>query len=514
MSRQKAFVNADVTTLHAAQPRARGVLVRDGRVERLIEGVPVGLPRDVEIVDCGGAALLPGFHDCHVHLTDTGLLAGPYDMRDCADVASMLRRVGELCTNQASSDPLYAGNFDEQLIAERRAPTRAELDRVAPDRPVLLTRVDGHSSVVNSAALHALELGALEGVERDEAGALTGRLRAQANAAAQNGIFARLSDASKRAADERAAGIALRAGITTAHNVIVGDEPLERLEAQYRSDAALPLRVISKTCSTDVRKVKRLGRRVFGGDIFVDGSIGSRTAAVGHAYRDGAGEGILYFTREQLAELFDEAAEAGLSLGVHAIGDRAIEAAIAAWETVIGKRGALTNVRPSIDHFEIATHDQIVRAAACGMLCSVQPAFDHLWGGADGMYARRLGEPTATTMNLFASAKLAGCVICGGSDSPVTPFSALLGIHGLMNHHVAAERFNAGGALRAYTADAAMLSFDEQRRGVIAPGFDADFTIVERSPDAVPRETVKDLRVLMTVVAGEIRWDSNAAASN
>ncbi len=508
MSRQKAFVNADVTTLHAAQPRARGVLVRDGRIERLIEGVPVGLPRDVEIVDCGGAALLPGFHDCHVHFTDTGLLAGPYDMRDCGDVASMLGRVGELCASQASSDPLYAGNFDEQLLAEHRPPTRAELDRVAPDRPVLLTRVDGHSSVVNSAALHALDVGALEGVELDEAGVPTGQLRAAANYAAQNGIFARLSDASKRAADARAAGVALRAGITTAHNVIVGDEPLERLEAQYRGDAALPLRVISKTCSSDVGKVKRLGRRVFGGDIFVDGSIGSRTAAVSHPYRDGAGEGILYFTRQQLTELFDEASEAGLSLGVHAIGDRAIEETIAAWEAVIAKRGPLTSVRPSIDHFEIATSDQIVRAANCGMLLSVQPAFDQLWGGTDGMYTRRLGEPVAVTMNLFASAKVAGCVICGGSDSPVTSFSALLGIHGLMNHHVAAERFSAADALRAYTADAAKLSFDELRRGIIAPGFDADFAILERSPDAVPRETVKDLRVVMTVVAGEIRWDS------
>jgi predicted amidohydrolase YtcJ len=514
MSRQKAFVNADVTTLHAAQPRARGVLVRDGLVEQLIDGVPAGLPREVEVIDCGGAALLPGLHDCHVHLTDTGLLAGPYDMRDCADVGSMLRRVGELCAKQAASDPLYAGNFDEQLIAERRPPTRTELDRIAPDRPVVLTRVDGHSSVINSAALHALEVGALEGVERDEAGAPTGRLRAQANSAAQHGVFARLSIASKRAADERAAGIALRAGITTAHNVIVGDAPLERLEAQYRSDAGLPLRVISKTCSTDVRKVKRLGRRVFGGDIFLDGSIGSRTAAVGHAYRDGAGDGILYFTREQLTDLFDEAAEAGLSLGVHAIGDRAIEEAIAAWEAVIATRGPLADVRPSIDHFEIATRDQIVRAARCGMLLSVQPAFDHLWGGEDGMYARRLGEPIATTMNLFASEKLAGCVICGGSDSPVTPFSALLGIHALMNHHVVAERFNATDALRAYSADAAKLSFDELRRGIIAPGFDADFTIVERSPDAVPRETVKDLRVLMTVVAGEIRWDSTAVKGN
>jgi hypothetical protein len=506
---QTAFINADVTTLDPARPRAAGVLTRDGRIERLLDAAPVALPKEVRVIDCRGAALVPGLHDCHAHLTDAGLLAGRYDIRDCADIAAVLRRVADLVRGDGATGaaPLYAGNYDEALIAERRPPNRDELDSIAPVRPVLLTRVDGHSCVVNSAAFALLGVDGLEGVERDESGTPTGRLIGPANYAAQ-GVVRRLPDAARRAAGQRAAAAALRGGITTIHHVIANDEPLEQLEQAYRDDAALPLRVISKTCSSDVRKVKRLGGRVFGGDIFVDGSIGSRTAAVSHAYRGSDARGLLYLTRAQLFELFDEASQAGLSLGVHAIGDRAIEETIAAWEGVVAARGSLHGVRPSIDHFEIAQPDQIERAARLGMLLSVQPAFDHLWGGDDGMYAQRLGVGCARGMNRFKSAKLAGCVICGGSDAPVTSLSALLGIHALVTHHVVEERFTVEEALRAYTADAAKLSFDEQRRGIIAPGYDADFVVLEKRLDAVAPDAIKDVRVLTTIVAGEIRYSA------
>jgi predicted amidohydrolase YtcJ len=507
---QTAFINADVTTLDPAQPRATGVLVSDGRVERLLDDPPTGLSSSVRVIDCLGGALVPGLHDCHVHLTDAGLLAGRYDIRDCPDIAALLRRVAELVRDDSAdhASPLYAGKYDESTIAERRPPTRIELDAVAPARPVLLTRVDGHSCVINSAAFALLGVDALEGVECDETGAPTGRLTGPANYHAQNGVLRLLPAAARRAAGERAAQAALSGGITTVHHVIATDAPLEQLEQAYRDDAALPLRVISKTCSTDVRKVKRLGRRVFGGDVFVDGSIGSSTAAVSHAYRGTDTRGLLYLTRAQLFELFDESSQAGLSLGVHAIGDRAIEETIAAWEMVVAAHGTSPRVRPSIDHFEIAEPDQIARASRLGMLLSVQPAFDYLWGGDDGMYANRLGVDRARGMNRFKAAKLAGCVICGGSDAPVTAMSALLGIHSLVNHHVEDERFTVEEALRAYTADAAKLSFDEGRRGVIVPGFDADFVVLEKRLDGVARDAIKDLRVLMTIVGGETRYSA------
>jgi predicted amidohydrolase YtcJ len=504
-SSSSVFVNANVTTLDQARPRAAGFVVESGAIARLLDDRPTGLAKDVRVVDCAGAAIVPGFHDCHVHLTDTGLLAGDHDLSGCESIPAMLDRVRSL-----PDRVLFAGNYEEHRIAERRTPTAGELDAVSKDRLVLLTRIDGHSCVVNSAALALLGVAHLEGVERDAGNRPTGRLSGPANYAAQAEFLRNVPDDARRTADRRAADIALREGITTVHHVIASDAPLESLEEQYRRDADLPLRVISKACTTSVAKARRLGGRIFGGDIFLDGSIGSRTAAVEHGYRDGDGIGLLYLSRAQLTELFDEAAESGLSLGVHAIGDRAIEEAIAAWESVIAKRGPLRGVRPSIDHFEIAHGDQIARAARCGMFLSMQPAFDYLWGGTDGMYAARFGPERALEMNLFKTAKRAGCTVCGGSDSPVTKFSALLGIQSLVNHHVPAERFTVEEALRAYCADAARLSFDEGRRGTLAPGMDADFVMLEKPLETVPPPDIGNIRVLATVIGGETRFRADA----
>jgi predicted amidohydrolase YtcJ len=484
-------------------PRGTGILVRDGKIERVLDAAPTGVGRDISVVDCRGGALYPGFHDCHMHLTGTGLVAGKHDIGSYRDVPSILAHMAQL------REPLiYAGSYEDHRFAEGRPPLRKELDAVTGARPCLLSRIDGHSCVVNSAAAALFEIGEMAGAERDAEGALTGRLFEAANYAAHNAMLAALPEEALRRADERAAQMALEAGITTVHNVIEGDASLERLQSVYRANAALPLRVISKSCTQNVAKVRALGGRLFGGDIFLDGSIGSRTAAVREDYCDDPtrGHGKLYVTPEHLTELFDEAAEAGLSLGVHAIGDRAIEEAIAAWEAVIAKRGPLRGLRPSIDHFEVAHPDQIARAARCGLLLSMQPAFDHLWGGEKGMYAVRFGPERAQAMNLFATARRAGCIVCGGSDSPVTKLSALLGMHSLVNHHVASERSSIDEALRAYTSDAAMLAYEEAERGSIAPGMAADFAILEKSLDEVAPHQIKDIKVTMTVIAGEVRF--------
>jgi hypothetical protein len=500
-----AFTNARLGTPGGLVPRGAGVLVRDGKIERVLDAAPTGIGRDVWVVDCRGGALYPGFHDCHMHLTGTGLVAGEHDIGRCADVPSILAQVAQL------REPLiFAGSFEDHRLAEGRPPLRTELDAVTGARPCLLSRIDGHSCVVNSAAAALFGIVEMAGAERGEDGSLTGRLFEAANYTAQNAMLAALPVEALRRADERAARMALEAGITTVHNVIEGDAPLDRLQSVYRANAGLPVRVISKSCTHSVAKVRALGGRLFGGDIFLDGSIGSRTAAVRDDYCDDPtrGHGKLYVTPEHLTELFDEAAEAGLSLGVHAIGDRAIEEAIAAWEAVIAKRGPLHGLRPSIDHFEVAHPDQIARAARCGLLLSMQPAFDYLWGGEKGMYAVRFGPERARAMNLFASARRAGCIVCGGSDSPVTKLSALLGMHSLVNHHVAAERSSIDDALRAYTSDAAMLGYEETERGSIAPGMAADFSILERPLHEVAPHEIKDIAVTMTVIAGEVRYSA------
>jgi len=503
-SMESLFVNADITTLDPAHPAARSLLVRDGRIERVLDQTAIGLGSQVRVVDCQGGWLVPGFHDCHVHLTATGLLAGEHDLSAFRDLDSLLKRVGKLAREESA---VYAGNFQEFELLEQRAPTRQELDAVAPRTPVLITRIDGHSCIVNGAAFDALGLDrAASGIETDDAGIFTGRLTGADNYGAQVEFLRRLPQRMLRRADRAAASMALAAGITTLHNVIEGDASYEELAEIYIDNSVLALHVIPKSCTMNVAKVKRLGGRLFGGDIFVDGSIGSRTASVQQPYVDRGGNGLLYLRRDQLAELFSEAAEAELSLGVHAIGDNAIEETIAAWETVAKKRGSLDGLRPSIDHFEIARPDHIARAARLGLLLSMQPAFDHLWGGSHGMYEDRLGKERSQTMNALATARRSGCLVCGGSDSPVTALSALLGIQSAVSHHVESERLSLDQALKSYTCDAAMLSFNEQRNGRLSEGMAADFTVLEKRLDAVAPHEIRNVKVLMTVVDGEVHY--------
>lgn len=498
------FVNAHVTTMDPRRPYGHCLVVNDGHIEQVLDERPHGLERPLEVIDCHGGQILPGFFDCHLHLTATGLLTGDHDLGRCRNVASMLDRLHTLAQ---SEELIYAGNVDESATDDHRLPTGQELDAATGGKPILVSRIDGHSCIANSAALSRLgvDLSAV-GVERNEAGEVTGIIRGPTSYAAQADFVQALPHKLLRRADRVAAQAALAAGITTLHNVIEGERSYEELAEIYIDNAVLPLHVISKSCTTSVEKARRLGGRLFGGDIFVDGSIGSRTAAVSHTYCDGTGNGLLYLDREQLAQLFEEAAEAGLSPGVHAIGDVAIEQAIAAWEIVARKRGSLGDLRPSIDHFEIARPDHIERAGRIGLFLSMQPAFDHLWGGQQGMYEQRLGADRAAGMNLFRSALRSGCLVCAGSDSPITKMSALLGIHSLINHHVPEERLTLDEALRTYTCDAAKLSYAEESTGRLRPNMAADLTVLEKRLEDVAPDAIKDTRVMLTCVDGEIRF--------
>jgi predicted amidohydrolase YtcJ len=153
--------------------------------------------------------------------------------------------------------------------------------------------------------------------------------------------------------------------------------------------------------------------------------------------------------------------------------------------------------RHRLEHFELATDDQIKRARDLGVVASVQPSFELYWGGPSGMYASRLGERWRKT-NRLRTMLDAGLCLAGGSDSNVTPAQPLLGMHAAVNHPNEDERISPEQALRLMTIDAAHAAFNERRQGSIAAGKQADFTVLDRDPLAVPRDEIRDVRVLET----------------
>jgi len=219
-----------------------------------------------------------------------------------------------------------------------------------------------------------------------------------------------------------------------------------------------------------------------------------------HAYADRAGNGTLAHDDATVERYFSEAERLGISAGVHAIGDRAIEQCLATWERVLGGRPSPRN-RHFIEHFEVARHDHIVRAARLGIYLSMQPQFDALWGGDGGMYDVRLGNERMRSMNALASAKRAGATIVGGDDSPVCALEPLAGMQAAIAHQTASERVAVEDALTMYTYDAARFGHVEAHTGRLTSGYDADFVLV--SGDPIADRTFEKTRIVETWSQGE-----------
>jgi predicted amidohydrolase YtcJ len=481
-----------------AWSRSDGLIVSAGRIASLN---PREAGSGVRQIDLRGRSVYPAFADCHVHLTDTGLFLGAHDLSGVRGSAVYERRIAALPRGAF----VLAGNYDESNWTDRGVATAAPLQAHHPDAVAMAVRVDGHSCLLNRAALAFVDLPPeTMGIERDAAGEPTGRLYLDANWRAQAKILASLPEPMKREADRRATLLALREGALHLHVQLVGlgsrEAYVDEIAAMRKAGRA---KWHPKICETDPALAKELGLPYVGGDVFLDGSIGSGTAAVTDPYHDRASSGTLMHDDAEIERYFAEAERLGISAGVHAIGDRAIEQCIATWEKVLGGKPSPRN-RHFIEHFEIARPDQIARCARMGIFLSMQPQFDALWGFPGGMYDARLGAQRARSMNALGSAKRAGATLVGGDDSPVCRLSPLEGMRAAVGHHNPGERLSVEDALLMYTYDAARFGHTESRTGRLAPGYAADFVVLDGDP--IANASFDRVRVAQT-------WSDGSAVS-
>ncbi|MBV8726682.1 MAG: amidohydrolase family protein [Candidatus Eremiobacteraeota bacterium] len=431
-------------------------------------------------IDLGGCTVLPAFADCHVHITDTGYMLGPRNLSATRSYAEFAASIARLPRDRY----VFGGNYDESDWNDGKLADAAPLERFFSDSFAMVTRVDGHSCIVNQKTLQWLALPALcRGIERDESGKTTGKLFLDANWQAQFKFFGAIPEHTRRGAEEAATEVALSRGALHLHAQLVGFE-----KHAYAAEVAA-LRGLRgpkwypKICEPDPALAKSLGLPFVGGDVFLDGSIGSCTAAVSEPFLSSESaqpHGALNYEDDELLRYFRQAEQFGIAAGVHAIGDRAIEQCISTWERVLNGRPATQ--RHFIEHFEIARQDQIDRCARIGIHLSMQPQFDLLWGGAGNMYEQRLGRERMRTMNALGRAMRAGVVLCGGSDSPVCELAPLLGMHAAAHHHEPSERLSTKQALTMYTYNPARLAGVEQDTGRLASGLAADFVVLDRDP--------------------------------
>ncbi|MDI6783627.1 MAG: amidohydrolase [bacterium] len=499
--------NGNIITLSSTLPHCEAVAIQDGKI------VAVGKTAELksqyksvnQVIDLQGKTVLPGFIDTHAHLMDTGINTLGVDLSESHSIAEIQQNLAVFVQNVSHAEWVIGHGFDDSVLAEKRFPTRYDLD--IGSYPVCIFRRDGHSCVVNSAGLNILQLPPdTDGIEKDkQTNEPTGTMRRSAVGLTYEKVLGQFSDEMRFNGLHQAVQLAIAKGITTIHALEGGSENSEKnLAVLLNHQENLPVRVVvyHQTCNVD--RIKQAGLLRIGGCLLVDGSIGSRTAAVTQPFNDDPGNtGVLYFPDKQLYDFIETAHCAGLQISMHAIGDRAIDQLLKTYRQVLSQYPRKDH-RHRIEHYELPRPEQIPQTAELGLLLGMQPTFDYLWGGENQLYATRLGVARSLFSNPLRTILDAGIKIAGGSDSYVTPMDPMLGIHSAANHYSPKQRVTVEEAIRFYTTTAAYAAFEEKQTGTIEPGKLADLVVLEKNPYKVPVAELKDIQISMTICKGQI----------
>jgi predicted amidohydrolase YtcJ len=432
---------------------------------------------DVE-VDLGGAFVAPAFVDAHVHATATGLALTGLDLRSARSLADALRMI-EDSARAARGRPILGSGWDETRWPERRPPTAAELDRASYGGAVYLARVDVHSALASSALLAAVP-----GV-RDLAGfTAAGRLRGPAHDAVRTAAYSAVTPGQRRDAQRAALRRAAQLGIACVHEmagpVISGEDDLTGLLALSR-DEPLPEVIGYWAELFGVDRARELGAVGAAGDLFCDGSLGSHTAALREPYADRPEtSGELRLATDDVAEHIARCTAAGLQAGFHAIGDAAVDQVLDAVDALSERLGHPAGAGHRLEHAEMVRAP--TRLAASGLVASVQPCFDALWGGAAGMYAQRLGAARAGGMNRFADLAAAGVPMAFGSDAPVTELGPWAAVRAAAHPTDPTAALSPAHAFDAHTVGG-WRAARRDGEGVLVPGAPATFAVWRTAGD-------------------------------
>ncbi|MFC5262653.1 amidohydrolase [Kribbella qitaiheensis] len=488
-----------------------------------------------EVIDLRGKLVTPAFVDAHVHTAQTGALLTGLDLAGTTSLTEALDRLAAFAKTLGPDEIIDGQGWDETRWPEGRPPTSEELDRAADGRRVYLSRVDGHSGVISSSLAAAVEsLSAQAGYDA------SGRVERAANHAVRDAL-GELVGPDQRLQDARAAVKAMaERGIGAFHEMAaphigpVWELPLVRQAAE---DAGLAATLYWGEPGMFDR-IDEFGLAGLAGDLNADGALGSRTAALRDPYADRAAHrGHAYLTAEQIAEHVVACTERGVQAGFHCIGDAALDNIARGFELAAEKVGvqALVAARHRLEHVEMVDEAAIATLARCGVVASVQPMFDRLWGGPSDMYAKRVGDRWAG-MNPFGSLARAGVVLAFGSDSPVTELGGWEAVRAAAFHHEESQRITVRAAFAAHTRGGWRAAGIDDA-GVLAPGtaatyavWESDAELVVQTPDqrvaawsTDPRAGVPVLPDLSdeapvpdcrrTVVGGRIVYDSEGWSS-
>ena len=495
-------------------------------------------------VDLGGAFAMPGFNDAHTHIASAGQQRLSVDLDNVPSLAAMQAKVKAYAATMSPGQWIQGGGWDHTKWASKTLPTRLDVDAVTDGHPAMLGRTDGHIAVANTPALQAAGITdatpdpAGGKIDRDAAGHATGILREDSAMALVNKKIPPPTYEVRRKALELSIQDALSHGVTSVQDFSDWDDWLV-LEGMER-EGKLPLRVSGWIAFTEPIGVLESRRASHSANdpllhlgflkAFMDGSLGSRTASLNAPYADDASnEGISRFEQEKLNQMAAARAADGFQLGFHAIGDRANDMALNAFAaaeqvgrpanviapknpdagvvTAPAKQFTAKDFRFRIEHAQVISPGAFQRFADLGVIASMQPS--HLL--TDMEWARaRLGSERIKRAYAWKSFLEHGVTLAFGTDYPVESISPFRGLYSAITRQNEAgtqtfepqEKLTIEQAVYAYTQAPAFAEFGEHVVGVLQPGFECDFVVLDRDIlKASPRE-VLGTKVLRTVVGG------------
>ena len=521
-----AVVNARVWTGDSARPWAEAFAVRGDRFATVGSSAAIRkITGNARVIDAAGRMVVPGFIDSHVHFIDGGFGLSSVQLRDAKTPTEFIARIKAFAATVPPGAWITGGNWDhEQWGGE--LPRHDWIDSVTPNNPVWINRLDGHMSLANAAALRAAKITRASPnvaggtIVRDARGEPTGVLKDNATDLVNVVVPNPPAELEDRALDTAMAYVAAQGVTSVDHmgswrDLAIFERAHKAGRLKTRIYAAVPLATWEELRDT----VAARGRgdawlRIGALKGFVDGSLGSHTAAMLQPFTDAPSDtGLFVNTHEHLYQWTSGADKAGLHVIVHAIGDRAIRDQLDIFERVERENGPRDR-RFRIEHAQHIAPPDLPRFAKLGVIASMQPfhAID------DGRWAEKvIGPERAKTTYAFRSLRDAGATLAFGSDWFVAPPTPLEGLYAAVtrrtlddrnpNGWIPEQKISLEDALRAYTRGAAYATFDEKEKGVIASGALADFAIIDRDLTKVAPEAIRDAHIALTAVGGRVVYE-------
>jgi predicted amidohydrolase YtcJ len=534
---EAVFINGNIYTVNDRQPRAEAIAVKDGRILFVGSNAEAAKYRTeaARIIDLQGRTLVPGMTDAHCHIFGIGTREITLNLEGISSLAGFLAKVQERVQQTPPGQWVTGRGWIETFWRPPFFPTRTDLDKVAPDTPVFLTRADGHGVVVNSAALK------IAGINKDTPNPFGGAIPRDGKTGEPTGVL--LDNAQELVAKhipkptEAEREKALLLGID--REIKLGWCEIQNAGSHYdevdlirKAFDAGKIKIRLFNCvygpGPDAERLLDEGSTINAYDhrftqrtikVVFDGALGSRGAALLKPYADAPDtSGFLREKESDLAPMLEKAARLGIQVETHAIGDRAnrliLDLYQKAFKAVPSDKRKIKEPRWRVEHAQILSRQDIPRFAKLGVIASMQPSH----AISDLFFApSRLGKDRLADAYAWQSLIKSGAIIAGGSDAPVERGEPMIEFYAAVARK-GANGFSDEGwhpeqaasrqqALKMFTAWPAYAAFEEKDKGSIEVGKLADFTVLSKDIMQIPEPEILTTTCEMTVIGGEVVFE-------